>query len=90
VVAAARLAASGGTSPAEVVELVRRQIVEVFGVDDCRFDPGLSHPDRPRLHPDESITWRVTLVDVEREGLPTLDLLELPVTWAGVERGAYC
>jgi Domain of unknown function (DUF4118) len=89
VVAAARLAASGVTSRSEVVDLVGRQIGDVLDLDDCRFDHGPSHRDRPRLQPDGSITWRGNLVDVEREGLPTLDVIELPVTSAGVERGRY-
>jgi hypothetical protein len=89
VVAAARLAASGGTSPSELVDLVGRQIGDVLDLDDCRFDPGPSRPDRPRLQPDGSITWRGGLVDVDREGLPTIDVIELPVTSAGVERGRY-
>jgi hypothetical protein len=89
VVAAARLAASGGTSPSELVDLVGRQIGDVLDLDDCRFDPGASRPGRPRLQPDGSITWRGGLVDVDREGLPTIDVIELPVTSAGVERGRY-
>jgi hypothetical protein len=89
VVSAARLAASGVTSPAEVVELVGRQIGDVLDIDDCRYDAGPSQVDRPRLEADGSITWRGRTVDVDREGLPTLDLIELPVTSAGVDRGRY-
>lgn len=89
VVSAARLAASGVTSPCEVVELVGRQIADVLDLDDCRFDTGPSRRDRPRLHADGSITWRGRTVDVDREGLPTLDVIELPVTIAGAERGRY-
>jgi K+-sensing histidine kinase KdpD len=89
VVAAAGLASSGVTSSSDVLALVGRQIAEILGVDDCRFDPGPSHVDRPRLQADGSITWRGRLVDVERVGLPTLDVIELPVTSAGVERGRY-
>jgi hypothetical protein len=89
VVAAARLAASGGTSPSELVDLVGRQIGDVLDLDDCRFDAGPSRADRPRLQPDGSITWRGSPVDVDRDGLPTLDVIELPVTSAGVERGRY-
>jgi K+-sensing histidine kinase KdpD len=88
VVAAARLAADA-TSPSDVVELVGRQIGDVLGLDDCRFDPGPSHPDRPRLDAEGGVTWRGRAVDVAREGLPTLDLIELPMTSGGVERGRY-
>jgi hypothetical protein len=89
VVAAARLAASGVLSPSEVVELVGRQIGDVLDLDGCRFDAGPSHRDRPRLQADGSITWRGRSVDVDREGLPTLDVIELPVASAGVDRGRY-
>ena len=89
VVAAARLAASGVRSYSDVLEVVGRQIAELLDVDDCRFDPGPSHVDRPRLDADGSIIWRGKLVDVEGEGLPTLDVIELPVTSAGIERGRY-
>ena len=89
VVAAARLAASGATSTSDVVELVGRQIGDLLDLDACAFDPGPSDPDRPRLEADGAITWRGSVVDVERGGLPTLDLTELPVTSAGVERGRY-
>jgi K+-sensing histidine kinase KdpD len=89
VVAAARLAASGIAPPRDVVELVGRQIGDVLDLDACRFDAGPSDPDRPRLQADGAVTWRGRVVDVEREGLPTLDLIELPVTSAGADRGRY-
>jgi Domain of unknown function (DUF4118) len=89
VVAAAQLAASGITSPSDVVELVGRQIGIVLDLDACAFDPGPSHPDRPRLEAGGDITWGGRTVDVDREGLPTLDVIELPVTSAGVDRGRY-
>jgi hypothetical protein len=89
VVSAGRLAASGVTSPGEVVELIGRQISDVLDLDDCRFDAGPSQADRPRLEPNGDIIWRGRTVDVDREGLPTLDLIELPVTSAGVDRGRY-
>jgi hypothetical protein len=89
VVAAARLAASGASSPSDVVELIGRQISDVLDLDDYRFDAGPSHPDRPRLETSGDITWRCRTVDVDREGLPTLDVIELPVTSAGVDRGRY-
>lgn len=89
VVSAARLAASGASSPSDVVDLVGRQIGDLLDVDGCAFDAGPADSDRPRLEADGGITWRGRVVDVEREGLPTLDLIELPVTSAGVERGRY-
>jgi hypothetical protein len=90
VVSAARLAASGITSPADVVELVGRQIGDVLDLDECRFDPGpRGNAGRPRLQPDGGITWRGRTVDVDRDGLPTLDAIELPVTSAGIDHGRF-
>jgi hypothetical protein len=89
VVSTARLAASGGTPAHEVVDLVGRQISDLLGLDGCTFDPGPSHVDRPRLEAGGGITWRGRAVDVDREGLPTLDLIELPVSSGGVDRGRY-
>lgn len=90
VTATARLAAAGTTSPPELVELVARQIVDVLGLDECRFDPDpAGDPERPRLADDGSVTWRGRAVDVDREGLPTLDAIELPATSAGREHGRF-
>ena len=49
----------------------------------ARSTPARPHVDRPRLEADGGITWRGRAVDVDREGLPTLDLIELPVTLGG-------
>jgi hypothetical protein len=89
VISAARLAASGVTSASDLVELVARQIADILGLDDCRFDHGPSDADWPRLQADGSITWRGRIVDVDREGLPTLDAIELPVTSTGVDHGRF-
>jgi K+-sensing histidine kinase KdpD len=81
VVSTARLAASAELPQAGLVELVARQIADVLQLDACRFDPApASRRDRPRLLPDGTITWRGHLVDVDHDGLPTLDEIELPVT----------
>jgi hypothetical protein len=90
VVSAARLAASGVTPPSDVVELIGRQIVDVLDLDACRFEASpQADPDRPRLQVDGGVTWRGRVVDVEREGLPTLDAIELSVNSAGVDRGRF-
>jgi K+-sensing histidine kinase KdpD len=90
VVSAARLAAAGVTPPSDAVELIGRQIVDVLELDACRFDASpQADADRPRLQVDGSLTWRGRVVDVEREGLPTLDVIELAVTSAGVDRGRF-
>ena len=90
VVSAARLAATGITTPADVVELAGRQIADVLDLDDWRFEAGPRRDgERPRLAADGGVTWGDRVVDVDREGLPTLDALELPVRSAGVDHGRF-
>ena len=89
VVSAAGLAAAGVTSPSDLVALIARQIGDVLDLDDCRFDAGPPAAARPRLGTDGAVTWRGRAVDVDREGLPTLDAIELPVTSAGVDHGRF-
>ena len=75
---AAGMAGAGLAAP-EVIETVGRMISDVLDLDECRFDPTASVPDRPRLDRDGSITWRGREVDVQRDGLPTMDAIELPI-----------
>ncbi|MCE0763238.1 PAS domain-containing sensor histidine kinase [Pseudonocardia kujensis] len=74
---AARMASDGAGS-ADLVSTVGRMITEVLDLDDCRFTTEPSRPDRPQLHPDGAVTWRGGPVDVDRDGLPTMDVVELP------------
>lgn len=88
VVHAARLAADG-RSPAEVVvEQVGAQIEEVLGVSRCTFVPGApgSHP---RLERDGQVRWNGASVDVDRGGMPTLDVVEIAVAARGTTYGRY-
>ena len=75
---AARLAASGSTG-SDVAEVVRPMIAEVLDLDECRFTTDGPRGDRPRLHDDGTVTWRGAAVDVEHDGLPIMDVIELPV-----------
>jgi len=89
-VSTARLAASAELPQSGLVELVAGQITEVLQLDACRFDPApTSRRDRPRLLPDGTITWRGNPVDVQHDGLPTLDEIELPVSARGAELGRF-
>ncbi len=84
VVSTARLAASAAVPHAVLVDLVARQITDVLRLDACRFDPApTSRRDRPRLRPDGTLVWRGHPVDVDHDGLPTLDEIELPVATGG-------
>ncbi len=71
----ARMAVDGATS--DLVTTVGAMIAEVLDLDRCEFRPGPPRPDRPRLHPDGCVTWNRRPVDVGREGLPTMDRIEL-------------
>ena len=85
VVAAARIVATGETSLPDFTERVARQIREVLDLDACRFEPGPAH-DGARIDRDGHLIWNGREVDVEREGLPTMDEIHLPVE----NRGAVC
>ncbi|GAA2900775.1 hypothetical protein GCM10010472_68840 [Pseudonocardia halophobica] len=76
-ITAARMASDGAGS-ADLISTVGRMITEVLDLDDCRFTTEPSRPDRPRLHPDGTVTWSERPVDVDRDGLPTMDVVELP------------
>jgi K+-sensing histidine kinase KdpD len=75
---AARMAAEG-SSQAELVATVERMITDVLDLDDCRFDPQPRGPAvRPILGTEGNMTWGRHIVDVARDGLPTMDVIELP------------
>jgi Domain of unknown function (DUF4118) len=87
---AARLAADGSSTP-ELADTVAAMIGEVLDLDDCRYEPptgGPTAPDRPVLHRDGSISWAGRTVDVRREGLPGMDVIELPAGRGG-EAGQF-
>ncbi len=82
---AARLASDGPATP-ELVDLIAEMIGEVLDLDACRFElpaGAPSDPDRPVLHHDGSITWAGRSVDVRRDGLPGMDVIELAAGHGG-------
>lgn len=83
---AARLAAEG--SP-RVADTVARMIAEVLDLDACRHEPHAvpgAEPDRPVLRRDGSITQHGHVLDVRRDGLPGMDVIELA---AGHDGGCF-
>lgn len=60
----------------ELVEAVCRRIVEVLGIDACRFELDV-HGGSTTLAHDGSVVQRGQVVDVARHGLPTDDLITL-------------
>lgn len=88
---AARLAAEG--SPTRTVaDTIATMISEVLDLDDCRFEPPVAVVEapsgRPVLHHDGTISWAGRTVDVRREGLPAMDVIELPAGRGG-ESGRF-
>lgn len=82
---AARLAADGSSTP-DLVDTITAMLSEVLDLDACRFEPPTGEPadpDRPVLHRDGHITWAGRTVDVRREGLPGMDVIELPAGRGG-------
>jgi K+-sensing histidine kinase KdpD len=75
---AARMAADG-TSAQDLVGTVEGMISDVLDLDDIRYEAAASRrTDRPVLDRDGTVRWRGHAVDVAREGLPTMDVIELP------------
>lgn len=76
---AAALAAERSSSP-DVADTIATMIKEVLDLDSCSFDaaPVSEFPGRPVLRRDGTISWADRVVDVRREGLPGMDVIELP------------
>lgn len=88
VVSAARIVAAGGTPTGELVERIADQVTTVLDVDGCRYDDG-TRALRYRLRPDGTLTDGDRTVDVDRSGLPTDDVIELPIQHAGIGHGRF-
>lgn len=75
---AARMAADG-SSTQDLVGTVEAMINDVLDLDDIRYEAAATRrTDRPVLDRDGALHWRGHVVDVAREGLPTMDVIELP------------
>jgi hypothetical protein len=73
IVTSAALTQQAGT-PHDVVEHVRRQLIEVLDLKDCRFEYGKLLGQPPRLEPDGSVTTRYGHYPVDSSGLPAEDI----------------
>jgi hypothetical protein len=72
--------AADGSSAEGLITTVERMITDVLDLDDTRYVPPAEHrpdPDRPVLDRDGTLRWRGHVVDVARDGLPTMDVIEL-------------
>ena len=86
--ATAKIASEGSSSPSALIERVAGQIVQVMGLEKCRFDYGMGL-DYPRLEPDGSIRWRNQSWAVESFGLPGDKDTELVVESGGRFMGRF-
>ncbi len=80
--------AGGDSSPAELIDLIRNQIVTLLGLDDCRFDPATEYG-LPVLAADGTLTRHGRVVDTTRHGLPTDTSFTIQVRSAGIVYGHY-
>ena len=86
--AVAKIAADGSSSPSALIERVADQIVQVMGLERCRFDYGMGL-DYPRLEPDGSVRLRNQSWAVDSFGLPTDKDTELAVKSGGRFMGRF-
>lgn len=80
--------AAGAVSSADVVDLVRTQLIALLHVDGVRFDPATRFG-LPTLTDDGTLTRAGHPVDVTRKGLPTDTEVTLPVRHAGTVYGHF-
>jgi K+-sensing histidine kinase KdpD len=89
VLTASRRGAAGG-SAAELIDHVRAELVDVLGIDGCRFAAATTgRADAPQLNHDGSVTRGSHVLKVERDGLPTNSEIELLVQQGGRDRGCF-
>jgi hypothetical protein len=77
-------------SPDSLIDHVAQQIVQVLGIDECRFVLGAGPgPQDASLDHDGFVTRRGYRVNVERDGLPTDERIGLIVRQGGVVHGQF-
>jgi hypothetical protein len=84
----AKIASEGSSSPSALIELVAGQIVQVMGLEKCRFDYSMGL-DYPRLEPDGSVRRRNQPWPVDSLGLPADKDTELVVKSGGRFMGRF-
>lgn len=88
VLGAAENVAARHPDPDALVSLVRSQLTDLLGLDECHFVPHASSP-RVVIRPDGTVTRGGRDYDVARHGLPTDEEVTLPVRVGGITLGAF-
>lgn len=89
IVSATGMVADSSAPPTTVISFVERQITDVLGIDRCVFEPRPSGGAHPRVLADGSVVAQERALDVERDGLPTDDVLEIPIRSRGGAEGCF-
>jgi K+-sensing histidine kinase KdpD len=89
VVSTAAAVGAGFSSTTSLIEHVEGQIVEVLGIDGCRFSLRLDEPVLATLENDASVVYNGRPLDVARRGLPTDTAIALAVESGGTVRGQF-
>jgi len=86
----AKIIAVREASPADLINHVASQIVEVLDIDDCRFVRG-ANPGSQEVSIDHDgfVTRRGRRVNIERDGLPIDQQIGLAVAHGGVVHGQF-
>ena len=86
----AAAAAASGTSVPALIREVSRQLTQLLGLENCRFQPGVAGVGQPaRLQTDGRVTVGSTDWDVQAQGLPPTREIELLVESGGLLQGRF-
>lgn len=81
---------AGGLSSTELEESVAAHLTELLDADAVRFVSGGAIPaNRPVLGPDGEVTLHGNPLNVDQDGMPTLDETALPAQHHGITHGQF-
>jgi K+-sensing histidine kinase KdpD len=90
VLGTSKIIAARDESPDALIKHVSHQIAQVLDIDECRFVQGNGPaPQATSLDHDGRVTRRGYEVNVERDGLPTDELIGLLVRHGGATQGRF-
>ena len=89
VMATAESVAGPQQDPVRVTRAVAARIADVLRLDACDYHPAATLPGGPVLERDGSVRRAGFTLDVDRSGLPTDEVVLLPVLGGGRQRGYF-